>query len=486
MDDMEKKILMERLIPVPASVLFNEGPVYRIRSRCKVELNAEETVSAEKTVSMLFRRYWNAVPQITLKKCAKKRNSSADAYSIRVSEKKLCITARGTAGMMNAMKTLRQLAEAERGTKRLEGFFLVPCEIDDQPAMEFRGIHLCIFPETPLWDIEKKLRLAAYHKFNYAVIEAWGVFPFRSHPEFCWAEKKKDRSEFKRLIRLGKELGITLIPQYNLLGHAASARHITGKHAVLDLHPELLPLFEPNGWSWCISNPETRRILTDLVLELYEFFEKPPYFHIGCDEAHSLATCYECRKRDLKELLLDHILWFHGLLKKHGSRTIMWHDMLLDKNDKRWKNCIANGKLGNFCQELPRDIIIADWQYDRPRPDADSEPKWETAKFFKKQKFDVLMCPWLDRRDLESIGKTILSEHLAGMLETTWNKSDHVCEIFAVAAESAWNPLVHPIPATPLTIAEHMRQIGWDMKIREYEQTGWFRKQTNDGELFQP
>ena len=70
------------------------------------------------------------------------------------------------AGLLNAFKTLRQLAEVQRGTEKVTGYFLVQCEINDAPAMEFRGIHLCIFPETPLWDIEKQIRLAAYHKFN--------------------------------------------------------------------------------------------------------------------------------------------------------------------------------------------------------------------------------------------------------------------------------------------------------------------------------
>ena len=476
--------MMARLIPVPKSVSIEDGAMYRICDRCKVVLTTKETEGAEKMVSALFRQYWNVLPEIVLKnKTDNSRRCCSEAYSVRVSEKQLTITAEGKAGLMNALKTLRQLAEAER-TKRLENLLLVPCKIDDQPTMEFRGIHLCIFPETPLWDLEKKIRLAAYHKFNYAVIEAWGVFPFRSHPEFCWSDRKIDRRKFKRLIRLGKELGITLIPQLNLLGHASNARFVTGKHAILDCHPELLPIFEPDGWCWCISNTETRKVLTDLVMELHDFFETPPYFHIGCDEAHSLATCYSCRKFVLKDLITDHILWFHDLLKKRGARAIMWHDMLLEKNDKRWKNYIAHGKIANLHKAFPRDIIIADWQYDRPRPELDSEPDWATVKFFKKQGFDVLMCPWLDPRDMRSIGKTVGSEHLMGMLETTWHKSDHVFEIFADAAEAAWNPL-QPISASYLSLAEHVRHICWDMKICDYEQTGWFRKQINDGELYQ-
>ncbi len=483
----EIRILTDRLIPVPKKIKFKDGPVYQLRKGCSVVLCAPAAV--RKTAAALFKSYWQTVPGITVKESSAARKLSSEAYRIKVTEAELEITAVSTAGLMNAMKTLRQLAEAERGTEKLTGYFLVQCEISDEPAMEFRGIHLCVFPETPLWDIEKQIRLAAYHKYNYAVIETWGVFPFESHPEFCWADRKIDKKELKRLIRLGKELGITLVPQLNLLGHATASRSVTGKHAILDYHPELQPLFEPEGWTWCLSNPETRRILTDLVLELYEFYDRPPFFHIGCDEADNIGTCRECRHHVLKDLVRDHILYFHDLFQKRGTRIIMWHDMLLEKGDPRWKGYIVCGlpehKLSKLYRELPRDIVIADWQYGYKAKPEDPEPEWPTSKFFKKEKFTVVVCPWINGEGTVSLGKMAAKEKLFGMLETTWHISHdriHLL-IFATAACAAWNPETIPTGALSrrLAVSYHVRQIGWDMKVSEYEKTGFAQYQVDPG-----
>jgi len=355
--------------------------------------------------------------------------------------------------------------------------------------MEFRGIHLCIFPETPLWDIEKQIRLAAYHKFNYAVIETWGVFPFETHPEFCWPDCRIDKAELKRLIRLGREIGITLIPALNILGHAPWSRGITGKHAVLDFNPSLQPLFEPEGWSWCISNPNTRRILTDLTMELYEFYDRPPFFHIGCDEADPVGTCPECRKYELKDLIRDHILYFHDLFRKRDCRVIIWHDMLLEQADPRWEGYIVNGypeqHLSELYKELPRDIVIADWQYNRNVDPGEPEPEWPTARFFNQEKFSVLVCPWNNESGISSLGRLAAKEKMFGLLETTWHMAHNreYMNIFVTAACAAWNPdaLIRQTFRRRMALANHVRQIGWDMKVRQYERTGFSQHQVDPG-----
>ena len=489
MDSREVNILTDRMIPVPRECRFSDGKEYLLEDKCPITLQVEETDQVPETAETLCRAFWNIRPALTVKQISASGMEKKDAYRIRISARKFEIAAKGIAGIRNAFLTLRQLAEVRRGTEKTEGYFLVPCEIRDEPALEFRGIHLCIFPETPLWDIEKMLRIAAYHNFNYAVIETWGVFPFASHPEFCWADKKVSRNEIKRLVKLGKELGITRIPQFNLLGHASGSRSMTGKHAILDANPALQVLFEPDGWTWCLSNPHTRRIQTDLVLELYELFDCPPFFHIGCDEAENIATCRECRKADLKELVRDHIVYFRDLFKQRGARVIMWHDMLLERDDERWKGYIVCGlpqlKLGTLYKELPKDIIIADWQYGYKAEQEDPEPEWPTAEFFKKEKFDVLVCPWTNEDGMRSLGEMAQKKNLFGMLETTWHifHDFHFLAVTVTAATAAWNPekATYVTASTRLAATQHMRQVVWDMGIVEYEKTGWSQYQVDAG-----
>ncbi len=489
MDSHEEKILLDRLIPIPKEIKFKDGTEYLIQDKCRITVSVAEPDGVLEKVEQLFKNYWKTEAKITLKQDAASKKIRTDGYQIKVTEKQLTVSAKDISGIRNAFRTLRQLAEVQRGTEKVAGYFLVPCDINDEPAMAFRGIHLCIFPETPLWDIEKQIRLAAYHKFNYAVIETWGVFPFESHPEFCWSDKKISKNDLKKLVVLGRELGITLIPQFNLLGHATASRSMTGKHAVLDYNPSLQPLFEPEGWTWCISNPEVRRIQTDLVTELYEFYDRPPFFHIGCDEADNIGTCRDCRKQVLKDLVRDHIIYYHDLFRKKGARIMMWHDMLLKQGDPRWKGYTVCGlpehKLDQLYQELPKDIIIADWQYGYKEKDSDPEPTWPTTKFFQSEGFDVLVCPWLNEQGIKSLGEAAAREKCFGMLETTWHiwHDFRYIYVFASAAYAAWNPAANPMTTLSirLTVAQHLRQIGWDMDLVEYEKTGWNQYQVDPG-----
>ena len=294
MDDNECNVLKARLIPQPREIHFSEGDVFLVQDACKVQIKLAVPDGVAEEATWLFKNHWNAQADIALETEPALASMGNDGYELEIGKRLLRIKAKGITGVRNAFKTLRQLAEVRRGTEKVSGHFLVPCTVRDEPALAFRGMHICIFPETQLWDIEKQVRLAAYHKFNYAIIETWGVFPFESHPEFGWQDRKISRGELKRLISLGKELGITLIPQFNLLGHATASRLMTGKHAVLDANPALQPLFEPDGWSWCLSNPNTRRILGDLVLELHDFYERlpglpPPGFEGACSRAHNVV-----------------------------------------------------------------------------------------------------------------------------------------------------------------------------------------------------
>ena len=490
MEEREIKILIDRLIPVPREIEWRDEPEYILQDGSSFEVSVADTYGVEEKVLAWSKLFWNITPAVTVKESCAAGKIHPDGYELDITSSKVKITALGVNGVMNAMKTLRQLAEVQRGTERVTGYFLVCCAIKDEPAMAFRGVHLCIFPETPLWDIERQIRIAAYYKFNYAVIEAWGIFPFESHPEMCWADKKLDRAELKKLILLGAELGITLIPQFNLLGHATSCRSITGKHAILSYDPALQPLFEPEGWSWCLTNPATRKVLTDLVTELYEFFEYPPFFHIGCDEADNLGTCRDCRRKPLKDLVKEHICYFHDLFAKQGTRVIMWHDMLLERGDERWKGYIVCGTaehgLKELYKELPRDIVIADWQYGYPKEsEKDPEPHWPTSKFFKAEEFPVLVCPWLNQEGTKSLGRMAAEEKLFGMLETTWHISHDrsFSHIYCTAAYASWNPEKNPgvTLSTRLALAHHTRQLGWDTGVAEYTRTGWSQYQVDPG-----
>ncbi|MDO4570271.1 MAG: family 20 glycosylhydrolase [Planctomycetia bacterium] len=392
-----------------------------------------------------------------------------DGYKISARGQTMRIAAESDSGILNALKTLRQLAEATRGTLKTVSFFVPEMEIDDAPKMAFRGIHVCWFPETAPERIEQAIRMAAYYKYNYLVLEFWGVYPFEKYPEFCWKEYATTRAEVEKLVALGESLGIRLIPQINIFGHASWSRITSGKHTTLDFHPEFLPLFEPDGWTWCLSNPNTREVLSNMVLELCEVFDNPPFFHIGCDEAGPCATCIDCRRANYGELFVDHLKHFTNLLAERNCRPMMWHDMLITRQQFPGYVANANTHTKDILGKLPKDLVVCDWQYGSPK----ENEQWSSMRFFKEQGFDVVACPWNNRAGVVSQAKTVCNAQLYGILVTTWHHLsglDRMYTMFSVGAQSAWRA-DHPA-LTNDNFNAHIRQIGWDMKLSEYDKTG--------------
>jgi len=72
--------------------------------------------------------------------------------------------------LLYGCQTLLQLVEpggAGRGPS------LPGVRIRDWPQLAFRGVHLCIFPNTELAAIRQAILLAARYKYNAVVIEPW-------------------------------------------------------------------------------------------------------------------------------------------------------------------------------------------------------------------------------------------------------------------------------------------------------------------------
>lgn len=436
-----EQFLMELTIPLVQELHLQDG-MFRIADGAAFVLKGALDASAAETATSLIRRFWNCEGAVTVAEVP--ASLKEEEYCLEVTPDRIEVRADTPAALRYAFSTLRQLAESERGVLK-SSYFQVSClKVHDFPALGFRGIHFCWFPETTAVDMEKQIRMAAYCKFNYAVVEPWGVFPFRSRPEFGWEDKKVPLETFRRLVRLGRELGIRLIPQINIFGHAAASRSGTGKHAMLNRHPEFAPLFEADGWSWCLSNPEARKFLTDICLEIYEVFERPEFFHVGCDEAYNAGTCSLCAQTDYPKLFTEHLLYFRDLFRSRGARIMMWHDMLLDRADHRWDGfiCCGTGVLSELYKTLPKDIVICDWQYRFAlNEDGSNREDWVTSEFFHDAGFDTLTCPFDVDQQILSVGRHAAKYGQFGLLQTTWHlvhRKDY--SYYDHGGCAGWNP----------------------------------------------
>ena len=394
-----------------------------------------------------------------------------ESYAVTADSSGVKISARSLAGVRWAAYTLRQLAVEKRGTFKTEGHILPTLSISDGPRLAFRAVHLCWFPETRPQQMERAIRLAAMLKFNYAIIETWGMYQSEKHPWWHWPNPTLTKDEVRRLASIGRDLGITLIPQINCFGHASLAGGDSVKHAVLDLHPEYGPLFEPGGWNWCLSNPETQRVLRELIAEMHEDFGNPPFFHLGCDEAQP-PSCPECRKTPYAELVCRHIAGLSEFVKSRGAQAMIWGDMLLKRGDPRWKGYITWGTeaTATLADTLPKDIVVCDWQYwENERKD------WPTMAYFKEKGFPVAGCPWTNYKEMKTIADFIAENGGFGFIATTWNKlrGTDWRLIYRNASAAAWGTDVPDrAPMTDIAFGTALRLVGHDMKIADYLDTG--------------
>ena len=403
-----------------------------------------------------------------------------EAYAVRADATGVKIAARTLAGVRWAAYSIRQLAIAKRGTFKTAGRLLPTLAISDAPHLAFRGLHLCWFPEIRKEQIERAIRLAALMKFNYVVLEPWGMFRSEKHPWWSWPDAKMTKPEVRRLVALGKDLGVTLFPQIAAYGHAGAARSCTSKHSVLDLRPEYEPLYEPGGWNWCLTNPETQKVLRELIAEMLETFDRPPYIHFGCDEAQP-PTCPDCRKRPYGELVCEHISGLVAFAKEQDARAMIWHDMLLDSADPRWKGFIASGSTltAKLADALPRDVIICDWQYSYGDM-KETRRNWPTMKHFHDKGFPVVGCPWLNFNAMKPMADSIAKIGGFGFLETTWNSLHgwNWPKIYRFASAAAWGSKTPShgrygtTPQSDVMFDRALRMVGHDMKVSDYRDTG--------------
>ena len=66
------------------------------------------------------------------------------------------------------------------------GVYRAECGVLRQsPEVGMRVAHLCVFPETPLYFLEKCVRTAAFCRYSHVILEFWGMIRLDSFPQIC-------------------------------------------------------------------------------------------------------------------------------------------------------------------------------------------------------------------------------------------------------------------------------------------------------------
>ena len=282
--------------------------------------------------------------------------------------------------------------------------------ISGKPLLNFRCVHLCIFPETNLDFFKKCVRSCAIAKFSHIIFEFWGMLKLDCMSELSWSFAYS-KEEIKKIVSEANALGLEIIPMFNHLGHASACREKNGKHVVLDQNPEYEYMFTSYGWTWNFNRDDVCELLSKVRDELIDVCGDGNYFHIGCDEAYALG---HNQGKTLE--VVKYLNKVSDELKSRGRRCILWHDMLLSKNEFPDYVASSNDEVSEiFINNLDKEIIIADWQYSC------HNETWKTSKKFKENKFNVVCCPWDNKQNINEAINTVTENNLYGIIHTTWH-----------------------------------------------------------------
>ncbi|MCR4906269.1 MAG: beta-N-acetylhexosaminidase [Clostridiales bacterium] len=395
-----------------------------------------------------------------------------DAYALRVDASGVSVVGTDGHSLLLGIETLVQLICPENLAEGEEAFYLSAAEAHDSPAIPFRAVHFCLFPDTKLYNIEKAIHLAGFLKMTHIVLEFWGTFPYACEPALAWRDRAFSRSELKDLVSLANSYGMEVIPMSNQFGHATQARVGFGRHVILNRDPRLSRLFEPDGWTWCLSNPDTYRLLGEMRAELIDLCGKGSYFHLGFDEAYSFATCDRCRRRVPHELLAEFLNRLTEDVCAEGRRPIVWHDQFLRRSDFGEGPIVANGDNRNTAAALDlldKRIILADWQYDY-RGGFNV-----TTSVLMAKGFDTVVCPWDNRENIRSLAADAKKLGAYGILLTTWDHLPNWLRDASFAAGCVWGEGEENPPYSITESACLLRRL-YDTD-GSFEESGWNRNE---------
>jgi len=193
-------------------------------------------------------------------------NAASESYNLKVSEKKILLSASSAHGIFNGIQTLRQLMR--------DGAVIDACEITDQPAFSWRGYMIDVgrnYMSMKLLkeqiDVMARYKLNVFH-FHATEDIAWRIaikqYPQLTAPENMLRNKGQyyAESEIQELIAYCKERHITFVPEIDMPGHSAAFKR---------------------AMKTDMQNDSGITYVKNILKEFCTTYDVP-YIHIGADE----------------------------------------------------------------------------------------------------------------------------------------------------------------------------------------------------------
>jgi hexosaminidase len=378
------------LIPYPAELQLGSGN-FLITASTGIILENKVFTNEAAQLNALFSQYLGkplklstasknaVVSKSSIRLKLDNQITAPEAYKLEVTTKEVVLKAKDPAGMFRAVQTIRQLLPANEGTTGYVKTLNLPVvNIADQPAFEWRGMHLDVSRHFFSLDyLRKFIDLLALYKFNKFHLhltddQGWRIeikkYPklteegawrsFNNQDSLCMERSKENpdfiidpkhivkkngkvqyggfytQAEMKALVAYATARHVTIIPEIDMPGHMMAA---------INSYPFLSGTAE-NKWGKLFTTPispcsdEVFQFAENIFAEIMDIFPSQ-YIHVGGDEVdrsswekspmcktfmdrHGLKTAAE-----LQSYFINHM---EKYFNSKGRKLIGWDEILED------------------------------------------------------------------------------------------------------------------------------------------------------------
>ncbi len=328
--------------------------------------------------------------------------SDKDMHLISVEKNRITIAAKSDSGFLYAVQSLLQLLH--QAITHDDG--MLKCQqIVDFPAYQWRGLHLdesrhFFGVETVMRYLDRMAALKL-NKFHWHLTDDQGyriqseLFPLLTEVG-AWRKESDGsnyggfytRDEIRKVVAYALALGIEVIPELDLPGHAMAILAAYPHLACQPRHFEPLTVWGISEDILCAGNDAVIDFLMQVTSEIAELFPGD-YFHLGGDEApkQRWKDCPLCQARISAEGLSNEEelqSWLIKIISAHlktlGKTVIGWDEILEGNIDSEpilmlWRGdardaavlAVQNGNRYILC---PNKICYFDWRMEPDSPGA--------------------------------------------------------------------------------------------------------------------
>lgn len=384
-----------------------------------------------------FLKYKKSSKKASNIKFLKNSELKEEAYVIETKEDGIDVYASNYSGFYYAVKTLKQMVNAN---KKAESLLLDCVHIEDEPDLKMRGFMLDISRnKVPKMETIKYLiDIMSDLKMNHLELYVEGFsFEYKTFPQYLEENSYITIEEYKEIEAYCNKNAIDLVGNENGFGHMQAwlakpeLKHLAEKEDGLFLWGS------HRGPSTLDPNDEGS---LELVKKMYKDMiplSNSKYFNMNFDEPFELGlgkSKEEAEKTSVDDVYKKFAIKCANEIIKYGKTPMIWGDVLVRHNAS--------------LEDMPKNMVYLDWGYDANYPfDLHLKKLKDANVSFVSAPGTSTWCGWYGRTYdwFENIGNSIWANFKLGgdgVVLTDWGDFGHLQHLPSTFAPLAYTGLL--------------------------------------------